>query len=181
MLLPSISNTRTVALILLPFLNCLFPLSLRLSPFYFPSIVFPVTHNHCIVLTQIWNVNKKIIVFEKIVFFYLSIVSFINLSLISISFFVARVKSFMYSGAAFVLTEVTTFLHCLWTVKFQCVYSALLDGFKEDHTFDPYLLCFSFYYSFFLLLLWDVNFFCFIFSVYICLILKIRWFPLCLF
>lgn len=96
---------------------------------------------------------KKIIIFEKIVFFYLSIVSFINLSLISISFFVARVKSFMYSGAAFVLTEVTTFLHCLWTVKFQCVYSALLNGFKEDHTFDPYFLCFSFYYPFFLLLL----------------------------
>lgn len=55
----------------------------------------------------------------------------------------------MGSGAAFVLTEVTTFLHSLWKVKFQYVYYSLLDGFKEGPTFDSYLLCFGFYYPFF--------------------------------
>lgn len=76
------------------------------------------------------------IIFEKIASFTSPIMSFMNLSLISIRVSLwPRLGLFYVFKAAFVLTEVTTFLHSLQIVKFQYVYTPFLIGWLQGRSY----------------------------------------------
>lgn len=193
LLLPSVSDSRKI-------LTCLFYPYSSITALFGPSLLFysevislslfkelfhpqffPVLHNHHMVLTQIWSV-KKIIIFEKIASFTSPIMSFICLSLILISFFVAKVRSLLCIQDCFCINRSYHFFTFSLNSKISMyIYYSLLDGFKEGHIFDSYLLCFCFYYPFLSLFLcikiWNFLFFAFFGGVTCALCdLKGHWF-----
>ena len=100
--------------------------------------------------------------------------SFICLSLILISFFLAKVRSLLCIQDCFCINRSYHFFTFSLNSKISMyIYYSLLDGFKEGHIFDSYLLCFCFYYPFLSLFLcikiWNFLFFCLFWGGYMCL------------